>query len=129
MYLWLGVDAGAMRAPALLLLAASVAAFSGCSDGSGFSFDVQVYNDSAEAVELRVRAVADDGTVATEVSGFVPSGYSSLGELGGSAGDYTVEATAFGERAAAGPGQRLERGSSCTVYLANPAPVQVACTT
>ena len=117
-----------MRALALLGMLA-LAALSGCAQDDGFSFDVEVYNDSAEPVDLTVRAVADDGRVLAELSGFVPSGYSSIGHLGGSAGDYTVEAFAFGERAAAGPGQRLEPGSSCVVYLSNPAPVQVVCTT
>jgi hypothetical protein len=68
----------------------------------------------------------EDGSVVGEVRDVAPPGYSLLGHVGGSRGDYFVEAWALDGHDRAGP-FALDGGSRCSVYLSNPEPVRVDC--
>lgn len=104
-------------------------ATAGCAEGDeGADFDVQAYNDSSEAVQVRFRATFDDdGRVVLDVTERVPPGYSLLGHLQGPRGDYHLEAWAFGSHDEMGPGMGLSHVTTCTVYVRNPDPVSINC--
>lgn len=102
----------------------------GCvqSDDQGPDFDVQVYNDSADPVEVRFRATFDaTGEILVDETALVPPGYSILAHLDGPRGEYHLEAWAFGQHDEMGPGMGLADTTTCAVYVMNPDPVTIHC--